>query len=57
MPTQNAHSEFEAVDSSNVDVETFLSFAGRSSGQSYKAPTIVIYNSRVLPDLKIYYHC
>ena len=26
---------------------------GKSSGQSYKASTIIIYDSRVVPDLKI----
>ena len=30
-----------------------LKYQNQTSGQSYKAPTIVIYDSRVIPDLKL----
>ena len=33
--------------------EKWRKYLGMNSGQSYKASTIVIYDSRVVPDLKI----
>ena len=39
----------------NIDQDQWLHFSCKIifSGQSYKAPTIVIYESRVIPDLKL----